>query len=346
MQLFRMRFFNLFSTRLKQLIISIGYVSPKRLYNSFKLIVSYFYSRNGKLMNVKYKPFFISVEPADFCNLRCPECPVGIRAKNDRPKETIQFELYTKVIDELQPTLMHTIFYFQGEPLLYKKLPEMIAYAHKANVYTSTSTNAQLLSDDIAKSLVESGVDKLIVSIDGMTQDTYETYRVGGHLQKAIDGVENIVRWKKALHKVTPFVEIQCLVLRTNEAQMAEMKELAKSLKADRVVFKTAQFYDFENGNPLMPVNEKFSRYRKNKNGKYELKRKMHNRCWRLWSGSVITVKGDVLPCCFDKDSTFVFGNVRNDSFENCWNSKKAQSFRKKLLNNRGQFEICKNCTS
>jgi len=222
----------------------------------------------------------------------------------------------------------------------------MINYAHRARLYTSTSTNAQFLTQSRAKELVLSGLDKLIISVDGSTQETYETYRIGGKLEKALNGIKYVVALKKEFKSVTPLVEVQFLVLKTNEHQMKEMKQLAKSLGADRLTFKTTQLYDFENGHKLMPATKKYSRYKQNKTGFYQLKAKQPNHCWRLWNGAVVNSNGEVLPCCFDKLSEFSFGNIANDSFINNWQNKKASGFRRKILQNRKQFEMCRNCTS
>jgi radical SAM protein with 4Fe4S-binding SPASM domain len=291
-------------------------------------------------------PFFLSVEVTNYCNLHCPECPVGIRKILITEKATFNVLMFKKLIDELKPTLQHLILYFQGEPMLNSQLNEFIQYAHNAKIYTSTSTNGQFITKNNAKNLVESGLDKLIVSIDGTTQEIYELYRVGGSLEKALEGIKEIIHWRNELKSLTPLVEIQFLVLKTNEHQMNEMKQLSKSLCVDRLRFKTAQLFDFENGNALMPAKDKYSRYRKGTEGKYFIKGKQSNHCLRLWSGVVVTVLGDVLPCCFDKASEHSFGNIREQSFSACWNSKKASGFRDKILQNRKQFEICRNCTS
>ena len=330
----------------KQLFSTLNYFTFRRLINYFKLQLSYFLSFLGIRIYLHASPYFISIEPANYCNLHCPECPVG--NKNNHSPAHIIFDnkRYQKLVDELAPKLIHIIFYFQGEPLLHSQLPEMINYAHRAKLYTSTSTNAQFLTHSKTKELILSGLDKLIISVDGSTQETYETYRIGGKLEKALNGIRHVVALKKELKSVTPLVEVQFLVLKTNEHQMMEMKQLTKSLGADRLTFKTAQLYDYEHGHKLMPTNKKYSRYEQNKNGTYQLKAKQSNHCWRLWNGAVVNSNGNVLPCCFDKLSEFSFGNINEESFINNWRNKKASDFRGKILQNRKQFEMCRNCTS
>ena len=330
---------------IKFIIYITSYLSLSRISNYVRLKFSYSMSFIGLNFATGNLPFFLSIEMANFCNLHCPECPVGIRKISKSEKRFFDFELFKKIINELESKLLNVILYFQGEPFLNNQLIDFIQYAHKSNIFTSISTNGQFITKDNAKVLVLSGLDKIIISVDGATQETYEKYRVGGSLEKAIEGIQEINFWKKELKSLTPFVEIQFLVLKTNEHQMKDMQHLAKSLKANRLAFKTAQLNDFVNGNELMTSLTRYSRYAKQKDGTFRIKGRQPNHCWRLWSGAVINVHGEVLPCCFDKASEYSFGNVNNHSFPACWHSKKATGFREKILQNRKQFEMCRNCT-
>lgn len=320
------------------------YLSFGKIINLSRLYFSYLRSDKRYIFHHKTRPYFISVEPDNFCQLKCPECSVSQRKLID--KMYIDEKIYQKVVDELKETLLHIIFYFQGEPLLNKNLAKLINYAHKANIFTSTSTNAQLLNSDKAREIVLSGLDKLIISIDGSTQEVYEKYRIGGKLDKAVQGVENIMEWKKKLKSITPFVEIQFIVFKTNEHQIRDMKMLARSLHADRLVFKTAQLYDFENGHELLTSIDKYARYKIGNDGKYHIKSQLKNHCWRLWSGAVINSKADLIPCCFDKNTDYAFGNIGTKNFSTVWHNKKASDFRESILENRKQYEMCRNCTS
>jgi len=254
-------------------------------------------------------------------------------------------ETYHRIVDELSPVLTHVIFYFQGEPFLNHSLADMIGYAHQKRIFTSTSTNGHFLNDKTAQALVKSGLDKLIVSVDGVTQEVYAKYRVGGSLEKVIQGIEAIVKWKDILKSPTPFIELQMVVTAGNEHQITELKRLKKAIGADRYTLKPAQIYDFENGSPLIPEQKKYSRYTPIGNGKYKLKYSLPNRCLRAWSGAVIDTSGDVLPCCFDKDSSHAYGHVGAASFSAIYHNEKSNAFRSKILNDRHQFEMCRNCT-
>jgi radical SAM protein with 4Fe4S-binding SPASM domain len=257
----------------------------------------------------------------------------------------LERSLYESVIDELAGTLSYLTFYFQGEPYLHPEFVRMVNYASLKGVYTATSTNAHFLKEDVARNTVESGLDRLIVSLDGTTQESYEAYRIGGTLEKVIEGTKNVIHWKKKLKSKTPHVVFQFLVVGPNEHQIPQVYELAKEVGVDQVVLKTAQIYDFENGSPFIPRQEKYSRYRKNSDGSYAIKNSLSNHCWKMWHSCVITWDGRVVPCCFDKDAHFVLGELTKNSFQDIWTGEKYVDFRKSLLRSRSEIEICKNCT-
>jgi len=315
-----------------------------RIWNAGKVLSSYFYSRISGGDYMPGLPISISIEPTTSCNLRCPECPSGLRSFT-RPTGMMEPRLFQKVIDELSPTLSYLIFYFQGEPYLHPDILSMVKYASDKKIYTATSTNAHFLNDSAAKKTIESGLDRLIISIDGTDQDTYESYRVGGKLSKVIEGTQNIIRWKKELKSKTPHVIFQFLVVRPNESQIQDVYKLAEELGVDEVALKTAQIYDYKNGSDLIPLNQKYSRYKAKSDGTYKIKNELLNHCWKMWHSCVITWDGKVVPCCFDKDAHFVLGDLSKQSFTEIWRHQKYRSFRHSLLKSRDEIEICKNCT-
>jgi radical SAM protein with 4Fe4S-binding SPASM domain len=315
-----------------------------RIKNAARIYSSYQLSRISKKPEIHGLPISISIEPTTSCNLRCPECPSGLRSFT-RPTGMLQQKLFENIIDQLSNTLTYLTFYFQGEPYLHPEFLSMVQYASRQGVYTATSTNAHYLKDENAKATVMSGLDRLIISIDGTTQDTYESYRIGGSLEKVLEGTKNIIKWKRQLNSLTPHVVFQFLVVKPNEHQIDEVYKLAKELGVDQVVLKTAQIYDYENGSDLIPTQEKFSRYKRNANGTHSIKNKLLNQCWKMWHSCVITWDGKVIPCCFDKDATHVLGDLKQKTFADIWNSDQYNQFRQSLLVSRDQIEICKNCT-
>jgi radical SAM protein with 4Fe4S-binding SPASM domain len=320
-------------------------LTPRRVWNGVKVLSSYYASLISKKPVQWGLPVSISFEPTTSCNLRCPECPSGLRAFT-RPTGMLEKDFFSQTIDEIHKDLLYLIFYFQGEPYLNTSFLDMVKYASDKGIYTATSTNAHYLNDEAARKTVESGLDRLIISIDGTTQETYKQYRVGGNLEKVIEGAKNIVKWKKELNSKTPFVFFQFLVVKHNEHQIEEIQQLAKEIGVDEVRFKSAQVYDYENDpNQLIPTIDKFSRYKKNKDGTYTPKNKLANRCWKLWHANVITWDGLVVPCCFDKDAMHQLGNLKNQSFKTVWNNDNYKQFRAELMMGRKNIDICSNCS-
>lgn len=310
----------------------------------FLVVFSYLLSKALKKPIHWGSPISISIEPTTACNLRCPECPSGLRSFT-RDQGNLKSDFFDTVLQELAPTLSYLIFYFQGEPFLNKQLLEMIRKAHQKGVYTATSTNAHFFDPETAEKTVQSGLDRCIISIDGTTQDVYQQYRKEGNLSQVIEGTKNLIQARKKLQSTTPTIIFQFLVVGPNEHQMEEVVQLANSLGVDEVKFKTAQIYDYQHGSPLIPKNEKFSRYRKNKDGSYSIKNTLINHCWRLWHSAVITWDGWVVPCCFDKDASHKLGQVKNNTFKEVWKGSSYRSFRKSIIKSRSEIDICTNCT-
>lgn len=319
-------------------------LSFRRVWNGLRVFSSYQLSKwTGRPIQWGY-PISISFEPTTSCNLRCPECPSGLRAFT-RPTGMLQKDFFRETIDQLSNELLYLVFYFQGEPYLNPGFLDMVKYASQKKIYTATSTNAHYLTDENARRTVESGLDRLIISIDGTTQEVYEQYRIGGRLDKVLEGARNMVKWKKELKSKTPFIIFQFLVVKPNEHQVDEARELGRQIGVDDVWFKTAQVYDFENDpNGLIPENEKYSRYRKTADG-YQFKGKLANHCWRLWHDPVITWDGLVAPCCFDKDAQHRLGDLKTKPFKEIWKNPAYQEFRSQLLQGRKNIDICSNCS-
>ncbi len=289
-------------------------------------------------------PMTISIEPTTACNLRCPECPSGLRSFT-RETGNLKEDFFTGIIDELYRDLTHLIFYFQGEPYINPKFLDMVKYASGKGIYTITSTNGHFLNDENARATIQSGLDRLIISVDGTTQEVYEQYRKEGKLDVVLQGARNVVKWKKELRSHTPHIIFQFLVVRPNEHQIPEIFRLADEIGIDEVKLKTAQVYDYTHGNELIPTLDQYARYKKQEDGTYRVKNQLLNHCWKLWHACVITWDGMVVPCCFDKDAIHRLGNLRESSFAAIWKGSAYQQFRSMLLRGRDQIDICTNCT-
>ena len=318
-------------------------LSSKKIGNAFKLYGSYFLSKWTKKNFHKGMPMSLAIEPTTSCNLRCPQCPSGLRSFT-RETGMLEKNVYEKAIDELHPYLTHLTFYFQGEPYLNPNFLAMVHYAHEKKIFTHTSTNAHFLDEKKSRETVQSGLNQIIISIDGMTEENYRKYRIGGSLEKVIEGTKNLSQAKNELKSKTPHVVWQFIAFEHNLHEIPLAKKMAKKYGVNELKIKSAQIYDFENGNDLIPKKSKWSRYQKI-GEHYVIKNKMLNHCWRMWQSAVITWDGNMVPCCFDKDAKYTMGNTLQTEIKNIWENPQYQSFRNLILKSRKNIDICKNCT-
>ncbi len=320
-------------------------LTPRRAWNAMKVLASFQISKWFNKMLVWGYPMSMSIEPTTACNLSCPECPSGLKSFS-RATGTIKQDHFRQTIDSVYKELIFLNFYFQGEPYLHKGFLDMVKYASEKGIYTATSTNGHFLDDEQAKKTIQSGLDRLIISLDGITQDVYQQYRIGGDLEKVIAGAKKIVHWKKQLKSKTPMVVFQFLVVKPNQHQIAEAKELAKKIGVDDIWFKTAQIYDYETDpNDLITDLDQYSRYRKNERGETIPKNKMQNHCWKMWQSNVVTWDGKVVPCCFDKDAEHLMGDLKVNDMKEIWYGKEYNQFRTSLMKSRKNIDICANCS-
>ncbi|MGR3812429.1 SPASM domain-containing protein [Jiulongibacter sp. NS-SX5] len=319
-------------------------ITPRRFLNALGILGSYGLSKITQKPSIIGLPMAIGFEPTTSCNLRCPECPSGLRSFT-RPTGMLAKNMYESTIEQLKNSLLYLTFYFQGEPYLHKDFLEMVKFASSRKIYTATSTNAHYLTPEMAEKTVKSGLDRIIISIDGTTQETYQQYRVGGQLSKVLEGTKNLIEAKKKLNSSTPHTIFQFLVVKPNEHQIDDVYRLAEEYGVDEVKLKTAQIYEYEHGNELIPTIDKYSRYHNIGDGTYSIKNRLLNHCWKMWHSCVITWDGQLVPCCFDKDSEHPMGSLSEFSFKEIWNSTSYKKFRAALVKSRSEVEICKNCS-
>ncbi len=331
---------------LKILTYYFGFIkiqSLRRIVNLVLVEAGFWLSRIIRRPVVFGKPWAASIEPTTSCNLRCPECPTGMQ-NLARQKGNLSHGNFETILNKLSPELMHLTLYFQGEPMLNADFCEMISLARKQNVYVATSTNGHFLNENTSNQIVKSGLNHLIISLDGLDQDTYEKYRVNGDFQKVLYGIQSIVKVKKESGSQNPFIELQFLVMRHNEHQMQAMRDFSKHAGVDKLTFKTAQVYNTEAGNTIIPTIKKSSRYRQNPDGTFSVAKKIRNRCHRIWSSLVITWDGKVVPCCYDKNAGHQSGNLLDESLSAIWKNQQYSAFRREILRDRAGIDICRNC--
>ncbi len=316
-----------------------------RLINCILIQTGYFLSYITKKNITPGFPYAITYEPTNFCNLKCPECPTG-KGELKRNKGIASIDRYKNIIDQVKKHTFYLNLYFQGEPFINPELYEMIHYASKSKIFTVISTNGHFITEEIAQKIIKAGLGKIIFSLDGISQESYEQYRKGGDFNKVIESIKNLIHKRKELKYSNPVVILQCLALASNENYLKEIVKYGKELGVDRVEIKTAQFYNLDNKeNSLVPKMNTYSRYVKNNIGQWKIKNNLPDKCFLLWSSCVITWDGIVVPCCFDKDAQHSYGKIDNQNFSKIWKSNKAKKFREMILKNRKKIDICNNCT-
>jgi radical SAM protein with 4Fe4S-binding SPASM domain len=311
--------------------------------NAVKIISSFQLSKFLRKPIVWGMPISYSIEPTNHCNLQCPECPSGLGTLT-RPLGLLKIDDFKKLIDEISDKGFYIQLFFQGEPYINKNLPQMIKYAQEKKVYVSISTNGHFVNEKNVDLVLDNAPDKLIFSVDGLNEESYQKYRVGGRFQQADEALRALIHRKKERGLKKPFVEFQFIVMKQNEHQLEDVKKYCNEVGVDKMVFKTMQISSYENAVKFLPTNKKYRRYTLDNNS-FKTKNEIKNHCFALWRTSVITWDGRVVPCCFDKDAENEIGIVNGKSFSEVWNSDKYYEFRTKILSDRKSEPMCTNCT-
>jgi radical SAM protein with 4Fe4S-binding SPASM domain len=281
------------------------------------------------------------IEPTNLCNLACPTCPTG--TGKIKPLPQLTFDRFTHVLGGLTPRLRNLALWNYGEPLLNKELPAMIAHAKQAGVgVVKVSSNVHFLDGERGSALLRSGLDVLILSVDGASQATYETFRQDGDFAHVARSVAWLCAEKKRLALTRPRIELQFIAMRHNEHELPEMRRLAQAWGVDALRVKTVGADDDETRR-LVPASRLLSRYAADG----ETPNVRHAFCTMAWDHTVVNVDGSVTPCCYlrpDMGEAFVMGNVFEAPFAAIWRGEKYRAFRAQMLDGRGAMPVCNKC--
>lgn len=298
---------------------------------------------------VKGYPYYLFVEPTNICQLKCPLCHTGANI-NIRPKGKMDLGLLKRIVDQMGKYAFNVFLHNKGEPLLHDDIFHFINYCSKANVGTTISTNFNCsFTEEKAEMLIRSGLESLVVSIDGATQETYAQYRIGGDFTVVIRNLEILLKKKKYLRVKNPFIEWQFLILKHNEKDIQKVKKLARDMGVDSLVFIKAVlpfgYRDEDQVKQWFPTKTNL----RIKQG-YDMADNMRNKCWFLWWVAVINYDGGISPCCYVADKSTDFGKMSDHAFREIWNNGNYRFARSLFTDKRGSVNldadvICKKCS-
>jgi len=313
-------------TRLKRHILNLGYHStPKKIIN----LIAVEFQRLLRLKKVIGYPYYIIIETGNICNLKCPLCPTGINLKGRKKQWTIMDD-FKMIIDKLYPYAYTVSLHNWGEPFLNHDIFNMIAYCKEKNIGTNLSSNLSIDNFD-AESVIKSGLEYLIVSLDGITQDVYSKYRVRGNYSLVIQNLVNLIQKKRELRSKTPMVEWQFIVMKHNSHQIDKAKQLAEQIGVNLIRFIP----------PGLPfgVNSKKDLAREwfpfistdPEEGRFDdrfLQKPIKGGCFYLYRSVTINPGGAVAPCCVVWEEKDDFGNLKETNFSAIWNNRSYRSAR------------------
>jgi len=295
-------------------------------------------------------PTILQMEPTSHCNLRCRVCPVTTGM--DRPSGDMDEGLFKKTVDELVDYLLLILFWDWGEPFLNPNVYEMIRYARSRGIKVMSTTNGHLFaSKDHAQNVVQSGLDVLVFSVDGITQETYQHYRSVGKLESVIEGIRRVVAEKKSLKSKTPLVNFRFIVMRHNEGEIPYLKEFARSLGVDALTLR--KFYAIPNRREerieakqaLMPSQAKFQLPEHSPENQRPI-RIDRNPCKTLWNCPTIHWDGTVCSCFADFNEERRLGFLGLQPFKEIWDGQVFRNLRRNFRKGWQELPLCRECSS
>lgn len=289
----------------------------------------------------KKTPHMIIIETTNICNLRCPVCPTTIDMT--RSRGFMDFRLFKSIIDEfsqfkIKPEIAMN---FSGEPTLHKEIYEFVRYASEKGHKTYISTNVTAMNENNSIKLIQSGLSDIHLCIDGFSNKSHDTYRIGSKFENIKRNIEIFIKAKKKLNSQSPNVCIQTLLTSLSENEKDDMIEWANKIGANSIDFKSFNLGSFtskeikEKYSYLLPTDNKFKRHQNNNTKKI---------CTIPYHQVVVYWNGDLGLCCTDFDKKVKMPNIRKTgSLLKTLYLNEVINIRKKGLNKK--HDICKTCS-
>lgn len=276
-------------------------------------------------------PNRLYIESTNVCNLRCVMCPTG-RGEMTRPKGYMDWNLFTRIVDEMAPHVSATTLHIWGEPLLHPRLPEMIAYCRQRGLPAEISTNGVLLDEAMSKKLLDAGSSALYIGMDGFTRETYEKVRRQADFDVTVANIRRFLELKVAGKYANPFVNLQIIEMGPTQQEIEGFRRAWQVPGVDRVHIKAFDSW----GNQIDGISEMRA------DQPAIPARRFH--CPNLWYHAHIYWDGSLVSCDRDFDAVNDLGNVQ-DGVMMAWNGPRMRELRRKhILGQLDDVPACRNC--
>ena len=322
----------------------IASTSLKHRHKGYRDFMLSSYSAVNRLDRSYGRPVHLSLEPTNICNLRCPVCETG-NGTLGRVKRHLGIDQFKHVIDSMQAHVNVLYFYFVGEPFLAMDSYEMIEHATRKQIWVDTCTNGEFVD---AKNLLDSGLGRICFQLGGMTQETHETYRVGGVLEKAVANLAACVEEKRRRPDCKTQIKTGFIVMKHNEHEVDEFVRFAKDIGVDAYEVVDPAVRTLEEGDQFLTSQDKYWYYDREafNQGILRPKSPSNHYCEWIYYTTTIQVNGDVVPCCRDPRGVHVLGNVFEQDFvSEIWNGELYRDFRHMVAHNQKDTGICDLCS-
>ena len=191
--------------------------------------------------------------------------------------------------------------------------------------------------------MIDSQIDGLTISLDAVNQKTLEQFRVGADFNKIIKNIKAVVKQRNERNSKLPKINLQFIIMKHNEHQVDEFRQLAKSLGVDTITFKAVWVTSLDEAKTFLPSNPKFHRYIMKKDS-YAFKGVDTFQCKKPWSEISVNCDGSLVLCACDYNNSIILGNVNDSNVKEIINSNKALKVRGAVLKNKAMVPVCKNC--
>lgn len=289
--------------------------------------------RKLRRVEVKGRPYLLIIDPCNYCNLRCPLCPTGM-GELGRAQSMMSFDCFQRYFDPHAPYLFEVYLHNWGESLMNKDIFRMIEYAQARNVGTNLSSNMVAPTSTHLDGILDAGLEYLVVSLDGVDQQSYGKYRVRGNFERVIENMSELIRRRNQRNKKTPMVEWQYIVMRHNEDRVEEAEKLAKSIGVDLLRFIPVGLpYEAENRDDLAKEWFPLTMNGAKDTGDHDQQFGQTGRpgpCFYLYRSMVVNADGGVSPCCivYRRDRDFADLAEGFSDIGDVWNNDRYRSAR------------------